>query len=146
MSLPAASATEGTSELSPDGADERDGIPLPGRTVPDVVSQLAFRVLGPYKNRARSILSWTGLPDQSPPLQREVAARYGVTPRAIGQRIQRVTAAGRRLPLTPAIQDDLYRPDRTDDPEVRGRCALLLGFDGRHRSPHTDRAISPLIE
>lgn len=57
-----------------------------------------FRVLGPYKNRARSVLAWTGLPDQSPLLQREVAARYGVTPRAIGQRIQRVAAAGLAAP------------------------------------------------
>lgn len=116
---------------------ERDGTPLSGCTVPDVVSQLVFRVLGPYKNRARSVLAWTGLPDQSPLLQREVAARYGVTPRAIGQRIQRVAAAGRRLPLTPAIQADLYRPDRaTDDPEVRRRCALLLGFNAAEHSTH----------
>lgn len=128
MSLPVASATEGQANLTPGGVEERDGIPLPGRTVPDVVSQLAFRVLGPYKNRARSVLDWVGLPDQSPLMQREVAARYDVTPRAIGQRIQRVAAAGGRLPLDPAIERELTRVALPgENQEIRRRCALLLG-------------------
>ena len=63
---------------------ERDGIPLPGRTVPDVVSQLAFRVLGPYKNRARSVLDWAGLRDQQPRLRRDVSTSYGVTHKQLG--------------------------------------------------------------
>lgn len=108
--------------------DERDGIPLPGRTVPDLVSQLAFRVLGPYKNRARSVLDWAGLRDLPPTLQREVATRYGVTQRAIGQRVQRVAAAGAKLPLDPAIEQELTRALLPgENPEVRRRCALLLG-------------------
>ena len=48
----------------------------------------------------------------------------------------------RRLPLTPAIQADPYRPDRaTDDPEVRRRCALLLGFAGA--PPNTTHKTEP---
>ncbi len=113
---------------------ERDGIPLPGRTVPDVVSQLAFHVLGPYKNRARSVLDWAGLRDQQPRLRRDVATSYGVTPQAIGQRIRRVAAAGARLPLHPTIEQDLLRaPLPGENPEVRRRCALLLGSHAGQR-------------
>ena len=36
----------------------RDGLPLPARTVPDAVSQLTWRVLGPLKGRSRSVLEW----------------------------------------------------------------------------------------
>ena len=114
---------------------ERDGIPLPGRTVPDVVSQLAFRVLGPYKNRARSVLDWAGLRDQQPRLRRDVATSYGVTPQAIGQRIQRVAAAGAWLPLDPTIEQDLLRaPLPGENPEVRRRCAILLGSHAGQRA------------
>lgn len=104
--------------------------------MPEVVSQLAYRVLGPYKNRARSVIDWAGLQDHPPRLQREVADDYQVTQRAIGQRIQRVAAAGRRLPLTADIIEDLLRPDAADDPEVRRRCAILLGM----RSPEGKRS------
>src|SRR5664279_829370 len=78
----------------------RDGVPLPGTTVPDVVSQLIWRVLGPLKGRAKSVLDWAGLGPAPPAILREIGARYGVSGPAVGQRIQRVAAAGSRLPLT----------------------------------------------
>ena len=108
--------------------EARDGMPLPGRTAAEVVSQLAYRVLGPYNHRARSVRDWAGLLEHSPSLQREVAERYGVSQRTIGQRIQRVAAAGRKLPLDLVVTDDLARPARTgENLEVRRRCGFLLG-------------------
>ena len=79
------------------GGGGRTGTPVPGRTVSEVVSQLAWRVLGPYKDRARSVLDWAGLAGHPPGTQSEVARRYGVTSRAVGQRVQRVARAGAAL-------------------------------------------------
>jgi len=44
----------------------RDGTPLPAITMPDTVSQLAWRVLGPDKRRARSVLNWADVDDHPP--------------------------------------------------------------------------------
>lgn len=110
------------------GDHDRTGTPAPGRTVPEVVSQLAWRVLGPYKDRARSVLDWAGLAGQPPGTLSEVARRYGVTSRAVGQRVQRVGRAGAALPLHPRVQRELTRPARNgDDDLTRQRCAQLLG-------------------
>ena len=103
-------------------------MPLPGRTVPDVVSQLCYRVLGPYKNRARSVLHWAGLTGEPPGLLRDTAARFGTTDRAIGQRVQRVEVAGRRLPLHPALELEVTRPSLPGENHLaRKRSARLLG-------------------
>ena len=114
-----------------DGAPEqpaRDGLPLPGRTVPDVESQLCYRVLGPCKNRARSVLHWAGLTRDPPGLLRDTAARFGTTDRAIGQRVQRVEAAGQRLPLNAALELEVTRPSLPGESHlVRKRLARLLG-------------------
>ena len=124
------------------GGDGRTGTPVPGRTVPEVVSQLAWRVLGPYKDRARSVLDWAGLAGHPPGTQSEVARRYGVTSRAVGQRVQRVARAGAALPLDPRVRLELTRPARFgDDVPARQRCAQLLGVTpapggpGRRRIP-----------
>jgi hypothetical protein len=107
----------------------RDGLPLPGRTVPDVVSQLCYRVLGPYDHRARSVLYWAGLGGVPARSQAETAARFGVTGRTIGQRIQRVSSAGARLPLDAELEHEVTRPSRTDeDHQARTRWARLLGL------------------
>ena len=106
----------------------RDGLPLPGRTVPDVVSQLCYRVLGPYKNRARSVLHWAGLAGEPPGTLRETAAKFGTTDRAIGQRVQRVAAAGARLPLDPDLENEVTRPSKPGENHLaRRRWARLLG-------------------
>ena len=115
---------------------ERDGTPVPGLTVPDVVGQLTWRVLGPLKGRAKSVLDWAGLRELPPGTQREVARRYFVTQRAVGQRVQRVAAEGARLPLSDALLKELSRPDRPgEDPTVRRRCAHLLGVSDRAPEP-----------
>ena len=115
---------------------KRDGTPVPGLTVSAVVGQLTWRVLGPLKGRAKSVLDWAGLREQPPGTQREVARRYFVTQRAVGQRVQRVAAEGARLPLSDALLDELSRPNRPgEDPTVRRRCAYLLGVPGRGPEP-----------
>jgi hypothetical protein len=95
--------------------------------VPEVVSQLAYRVLGPYKNRARSVMEWTGV--FGPTVEtKDVASKYGVTAPAIGQRVQRVAAAEALLPLDPHLELEIIRPSRPDeDQRARERWARLLG-------------------
>ena len=88
------------------GDDDRTGTPAPGRTVPEVVSQL------------------------------EVAGRCGVTSRAVGQRVQRVGRAGAALPLYPRVRRELTRLARNgDDVPTRQRCAQLLGVTPSPRGP-----------
>jgi len=111
-----------------DPARVRDGLPLPGRTVQDVVSQLCYRVLGPYENRSRSVLDWAGLGGVPPGTLAQTASRFGVTDRAVGQRIQRVAAAGARLPLDAELEREVARPTRPgEDHLARTRWAHLLG-------------------
>jgi len=106
----------------------RDGLPLPARTVPDAVSQLTWRVLGPLKGRSRSVLEWAGLGGHPPDTAVVVASRHGVTGRAVGQRVDRVAAAGVRLPLDPDLEREVSRPSRPGEDHVaRERWALLLG-------------------
>ena len=98
--------------------------------MPDVVSQLCYRVLGPYKNRARSVLHWAGLAGEPPGLFRETAERFGTTDRAIGQRVQRVEAAGAGLPLEPGLEHEVTRPSLPGENDLaRKRWARLLGRD-----------------
>lgn len=106
----------------------RDGLPLPGTTVPDVVSQLIWRVLGPLKGRAKSVLDWAGLGPAPPAILREIGARYGISGPAVGQRIHRVAAAGSRLPLTTALENEVSRRSAPGENHLlRCRWALLLG-------------------
>lgn len=116
-------------------SEPRDGIPLPGLTVPDVVSQLIWRTLGPYKGRVRSVLAWIGA-DMTPPMSFvEIAHRDGITPTSGSHRVLRVAAAGRRLPPTDRIRVELDRPARPgENTETRSRSAWLLGHD-THRRP-----------
>ena len=107
---------------------KRDGVPLPGRTVPQVVSQLCWRVEGPFKGRARSVVAWASLDGAPTVARREIAEQFGVTPPAIGQRIKRVAAAGSRLPLEPDLELEVSRPSlRGEDHRARSRWAELLG-------------------
>ena len=127
---PRASATlrsVGDEQANPD-PPVRDGLPLPGRTVPDVVSQLCYRVLGPYKNRARSVLHWAGLAGDPPGRLRETAVKFGTTDRAIGQRVRRVETTGARLPLDPALEIEVSRASLPGENDLaRRRWARLLG-------------------
>lgn len=119
---------------------ERDMAPVPGLTVPDVVGQLTWRVLGPLKGRAKSVLDWAGLREQPPGTQQEIARRYFVTQRAVGQRVHRVAAEGARLPLSDALLEELTRPDRPgENPTIRRRCAYLLGVPNSNLPRGTNR-------
>lgn len=59
---------------------------------------------------------------------------YGVSGEAVGQRIQRVAAAGVRLPLPADLEHEVSRPSRPGENYlVRTRWALLLGRPGPQR-------------
>ena len=132
------SACEAGEHLKPPPGDgvavTRDAAPLPGKTVPEVVSQLIWRVLGPLKGRAKSVLDWAGLGQAPPAVLREIGVRYGVSGEAVGQRIQRVAAAGVRLPLPANLEHEVTRPSRpVENHLLRTRWALLLGRPGPQR-------------
>ena len=107
---------------------ERDGTPVPGLTVTDVARQLTWRVLGPLKGRAKSVLDWAGLRGEPPKTLDEAGRTYFVTGRAVAYRVRRVAAEGARLPLGEELITELSRPSAPgEDPVMRRRCAHLLG-------------------
>ena len=123
-----AAAQSRNGEQPPPPMVKRDGVPLPGRTVPQIVSQLCWRVEGPFKGRARSMVAWASLDGAPTVARREIAEQFGVTPPAIGQRIKRVAAAGSRLPLDPDLETEVSRPSLPgEDHRARSRWAELLG-------------------
>ena len=110
------------------GAVQRDGVALPGLTVADVTRQLTWRVLGPLKGRAKSVLDWAGLRGEPPKTFRDAGRAYFVTGRAVALRVRRVAAEGARLPLNRELIAELSRAAAPgEDPVVRDRCAHLLG-------------------
>ena len=136
------------------GAVQRDGVALPGLTVADVTRQLTWRVLGPLKGRAKSVLDWAGLRGEPPKTFRDAGRAYFVTGRAVALRVRRVAAEGARLPLDRELIAELSRAAAPgEDPVVRDRCAHLLGVRpiGRARpvtgaahdaDPHAERSDS----
>ena len=115
---------------------ERDGTPVPGLTVPDVTRQLTWRVLGPLKGRAKSVLDWAGLRGEPPQTFHEAGRTYFVTGRTVAHRVQRVATEGARLPLTADLIAELTRPTAPDeDPIMRQRCAHLLGIHPPRTAP-----------
>ena len=110
----------------------RSGTPLPGLTVHELVSQLTWRVLGPLKGRAKSVLDWVGLRGEPPAAIEVVARRYFVTPNAVKHRIRRVAAAGAQLPLTDNLVAELVGPPLSGENSVtHRRCIHLLGVETR---------------
>ena len=108
----------------------RSGTPLPGLTIHELVSQLAWRVLGPLKGRAKSVLDWAGLRGEPPAMIEAVARRYFVTPQTVKQRIARVAAAGAQLPLTDNLLAEVAGPPRPgENPLTHRRCVHLLGIE-----------------
>ena len=56
----------------------RDGVPLPARTTPQLLSQLAYRVFGPLGTaRARAMLEYHGLRGAPAGSRCDIATRYG---------------------------------------------------------------------
>lgn len=108
----------------------RSGTPLPGLTVHELVSQLTWRVLGPLKGRAKSVLDWAGLRGQPPATIEVVARRYFVTPNAVKHRIRRVAVAGAELPLTDTVLTEIVGPAPPGvNPLTHRRCVHLLGIE-----------------
>jgi len=102
-----------TSTRGEDGrVTERDGTPVPGLTVPDVTRQLTWRVLGPLKGRAKSVLDWAGLRGEPPKTFQEAGRTYFVTGRTVAHRVRRVAAEGARLALSQELIAELS-PART---------------------------------
>jgi hypothetical protein len=115
---------------------ERDGTPVPGLTVPDVTRQLTWRILGPLKGRAKSVLDWAGLRGEPPKTFHEAGRTYFVTGRTVAHRVQRVAAEGARIPLSQEAHrrpDPAHRPRRR--PVMRQRCAHLLGINPPRTAP-----------
>ena len=76
----------------------RDGAPLPGRTPPQVLSQLSHRVFGPLQPaRTRIVLDYHGLLDQPAGALLQIADRHHVTSRTVSNNVAIVRAAGHRL-------------------------------------------------
>ena len=76
------------------GPVQRDGIAVPGLTVADVTRQLTWRVLGPLKGRAKSVLDWAGLRGEPPKTFRDAGKAYFVTGGAVAHRVRRVATEG----------------------------------------------------
>jgi uncharacterized protein (DUF433 family) len=116
--------------FSPHMTRARNGPPLPGLTVHELVSQLTWRVLGPLKGRAKSVLDWAGLRGEPPATIEAVARRYFVTPQAVKHRIRRVAAAGAQLPLTDNLLAEVLGPPRPgENPVTHRRCVHLLSIE-----------------
>ncbi len=112
----------------PGSSVARDGLPLPGLTLPVLMSQLAFRVLGPENGRARSVLDDLGLAGRPTAGAANTAARNKVTSRTMRNRINAVRAAGTRLPLAPALLLEAgRRPTTHSDALGQQRIASILG-------------------
>jgi len=107
-------------------------------TVPDVTRQLTWRVLGPLKGRAKSVLDWAGLRGEPPKTfhENEAGRTYFVTGRTVAHRVQRVAAEGARLPLSQEFIAELSRPAAPgEDPVMQRRCAHLLGINPPRTAP-----------
>ena len=81
-----------------------DGVPLPGRTPSQVLSQLTHRVFGPLQpTRTRIVLDYHGLLDHPAGPLAQIAGRYRVTTRTVSNNVSAVRIAGTRLPLSASL-------------------------------------------
>ena len=106
----------------------RNGVPLPGRTPEQVVSQLVHRVLGPLRrDGVRMVLDYhglTGIPAGTP---EDTAQRCGTTVRTLAWNTGKVRAAGAAFPLDPSVVTAaMRRSGDHDDHLARVRIARTL--------------------
>ena len=108
----------------------RDGVPLPGITAGEVVSQLTYRVFGPLRgSKVRSVLDFHGLAGRPAGSVSEIAVRQDISAPTVSNRVRKVREAGVRLPLDPAVIHDASRPSRPgEDHRGRVRIATTLGI------------------
>ena len=121
----------------------RYGVPLPGVSPPEVVSQLAHRVFGPLNaHRSREVLDYYGLAGHPAGTCAQVAARHHVTGATVSNHVRTVRAAGTRLPLTTALITTVTRrSEPADDHLGRVRIADTLGMP---RPARPDPATPPI--
>lgn len=120
-----------------DGTDRpRRGRPVSGLSAHDVVSQIAWRALGPVGGRARVVLDWAGLAGRPATRQMDVAARHQVNPSTLRSWVRQVTADGQTVPLLPDIAAAVGRASLpAEDHLARTRQAALLGLVAPTRVP-----------
>lgn len=108
----------------------RDGVPLPGRTPAEVVSQLTHRVFGPLRlHRVQVVLDYHGLAGNPAAGRTEIAARYGIAPATVKNRVAKVWEAGARLPVSPDIVDQSSRASLVGEDHLgRTRIADTLSL------------------
>lgn len=108
----------------------RDGVPLPARTVSQLVSLLAYRVFGPLGvARARAMLEYHGLSGNPAASRQDIANRYRASPHTISAWSATLRAAGRRHPLTVELAADMTRRSiPTQDHLGRVRIATTFGL------------------
>lgn len=127
----------------------RDGLPLPGLTLPVVLSQLTYRVLGPERGRAKSVLDYLGLLGPADRVE-VIAERHNVSRKSLRIRVVKVMAAGARLPLSSAILEEATRPLDLgiDDIKARRRQIEILGLPAvqpAHRLPRAPKGRTPKL-
>ena len=107
----------------------RDGVPLPGLTPVDVLSQNAHRVFGPMRpDRSRIVLDYHGAAGHTAGTLAEVAARHHVSTRTVSNHLRAVRTAGETLPLSIDLAAAITRPSRPgEDHSARVRIARTLG-------------------
>jgi hypothetical protein len=108
----------------------RDGVPLPARTVSQLVSLLAYRVFGPLSTvRARAMLEYHGLSGDPAGSREDIATRYRVSSHTISAWSATLRVAGRRQPLTVELAADMTRRSTpTEDHLGRVRIATTFGL------------------
>ena len=117
----------------------RDGLPLPGLTPQDVVSQLIHRVLGPLRpDRLRWVLDYHGLADEPAVALKETAQRNQIT---VG--MLTVQTRTSEPPAQPFRCTRRSSPPRSDRPSLPRITSAAHGSPApsdypprpRHRSP-----------
>jgi len=104
------------------------GRPLPGRTPHQVVSQLIYRVLGPYPDDVRPVLDLHGMAGRPAALKKDTAARNNMPVLALRRLHEQVIGEARRVPLDPAITARAAaRSGPFDDHQARRVIAETLG-------------------
>ncbi len=124
------------------GHGVRDGVPLPGRSPTEVLSQLAYRVFGPlHPDRVRLFLDYHGLAGHPAERLAEIAARHRVTSRTVSNLVAAARGAGTRIPLTDEVITEVTRASNPgDDHRARVRAAGTLGLPSPVRPPRVGRA------
>lgn len=102
----------------PTDSPQRTAPPLPALTADQAISQLIWRVLGPYPDRVHPMLAWSA-GNEAPPGDDITAAHLQYL-------ISRVQAIGRCTPLQPTVLAELQTPGTRDVRRHRARRLFAL--------------------